>query len=1065
MMKRLPNAHFSQVPGPQSIGLHHNPYCIAMKKVPFFSAFWLIVCHVLLLSIGPNSVLAQADVASGVHWLASQAQADGRYASPTDLATPVQATSETLRTFSLLGENTQAGIPTARQFLTAEPFHNIEYLARKIISGHESGNDVSGLMNELLGHQNTDGGFGDLVGYQSTVLDTHYALDALAAVDFADLNVTGPAVGFLLDSQQADGGWSDNDNTTSVPLSAQAMRSVWHYRQAFDVTTTLDNAQAFLLAQRTGILWSETFETALALIAILPRLNDTSPVADSLTALTNEQQTDGSWQGDVYTTALALSALALAEQSVPNPDLTTLTGRVIDGDINLALTGATVELIGPTNISFATDASGEFIFTGVERGPYQLNITAPSFAPLSTSISVSIGGFIDLGDLHLLPVINTTLGTVQGIVHDSDGLPLVGAIVSVGLETAITDNTGSYHIDGVPPGSITVNVELTGYASAVTSGTLLAGGLFVFSPQLTAFPDGVPPPAAIYGIVTNYWTGEPIESAIVWVAGTNYIPTRTAADGSYRLEPVTPGEVTVEFLASGGYTQLRFPFTVVEGAQIELSPRMFPAGTTPSEAYSSATGVVIDATTNQPLEGALVNATRGFTTNTLTTDTEGRFTVNTISQSEIVLAISYPGYVSQTLTLPVPPLDVADAGEIRLRPEALGPDLLPTTLNTTGVVTDLTTLALSGVLDVTVANQGNRSADNLFAIIAFYDADGNGQHDHGEQELGRISVSESMAIDEQLNHVITIAGTLPFRDAPIAVIVDAEQHIVEIDEDNNVITSAALCQLPTTIIEPGTITPTLKYKWGRVASTPVVVPLEDTNLDGEIDEHDIPSVVYVTGGVRARSGVDGRLLWNTPAYITWYTNIAAGDLDNDGLIEIVAGDPLYNMAVFEHDGTIKYEIRDPDNRLDWGGYTLADLDGDNTPEIIAGTTVYNAHDGSVRWRGEGGFVSGFLTLRQRYPLSIVADLDLDGSPELISGASTFDANGQLLWANQAVGDGYVAVGNFDDTPEPEIVVVGRVHYVNGRFDVSVPLHCASIKPPGRSHLGAGACSRWVELPQ
>ncbi|MCP5158426.1 MAG: carboxypeptidase regulatory-like domain-containing protein [Gammaproteobacteria bacterium] len=977
---------------------------------------------------------AQADIATGLAWLAGQAQSNGAYASNTNLATPVQATAETLRTFQALGE-APAGIFAARQFLSAEPFDNTEYLARKIIAGIAASEDVSMLVTELLTHQNSDGGFGDFAGHQSTMLDTAFALDALAMMGSADTSLVDSAVSFLLDRQRPDGGWADNENATSAFLSAQILRSLWHYRQVFAVTPALDGAQAFLLAQRGGSVWQEILETALALIAIAPRLSDTSSIADSLAVLANAQLADGSWQGDVYTTALALRALALAETPLPNPDLATLTGQVVHGETGLALVGAMVELIGLTNIRIVTDASGVFTLTALDPGLYQLNVVAPGFAPLSVSVSLSTGETLDLGDLSLLYEIDVNVGAIQGVVSDQNGLPLTGAIVRVGAATVVTGTDGKYRIDSVPPGSITVTVESAGYASAITSGHLLAGGLFIFSPHLTAFPNGVPPPAAIYGIVTDFVTGEPIESVGVWVSGTNYIPTKTAADGTYRLEPVTPGEVRVTFSMSG-YQYVYASLTVVEGAQIELSPRMFV--TRPPDAYSHVTGVVVDATTGAPLVDALVNATHGNTTETLATDAVGRFTVVGISETEVVLTISHSGYVRQTLTLPVPPWDEADAGQIRLRPEALGPDLAPTTLNTAELVTDLTTLTLSGILEVTVENRGNRPPTGSFSVTAFYDADDDGQQENNEPELGSAVVDGTLATGESLTQAIYIQGILPFRDAPITVVVDSERHIVETNETNNWITSAALCRLPTTVIEPGALPPTLKYQWGYAAAAPVVVPLEDTNLDGLIDEQDIPSVVYVFNGVTAQSGVDGRMLWNTRVSASSSTNIAAGDLDNDGLVEIVAGDPLYKMVVLEHTGEIKYEIQDLDNRLNWGGYALADLDGDGAPEIVAGTTVYNAQDGSVRWRGEGGFVAGFTNGRDRYPFSIVADLDLDGRPELISGASAFDADGQLLWANENVGDGYVAVGNFDDTPEPEVVVVGRIHYVDGHFTYQFP---------------------------
>lgn len=147
-----------------------------------------------------------ADISSGRAWLAAQSQPNGRYATTRDLATPVQASAEALRTFQTLGETTLPGILAARAYLAAEPFHTTEYLARKILMQAEAGASVTTLVTALRTHQNADGGFGDLPGYASTTLDTAFALEALAAAGDRSAATTGAAVSFLRQRQAASGG-------------------------------------------------------------------------------------------------------------------------------------------------------------------------------------------------------------------------------------------------------------------------------------------------------------------------------------------------------------------------------------------------------------------------------------------------------------------------------------------------------------------------------------------------------------------------------------------------------------------------------------------------------------------------------------------------------------------------------------------------------------------------------------------------------------------------------------------------------------------------------------------
>ena len=115
----------------------------------------------------------------GSQWLAQQNQVDGSYTTAGDVATVFQATSETLRTFKSLGETAQPGIANAIQFINSEPYLNTEYLSRRIINNVELGVFDTAALGLLKTHQNIDGGFGELVGHNSTILDTAYALDAL----------------------------------------------------------------------------------------------------------------------------------------------------------------------------------------------------------------------------------------------------------------------------------------------------------------------------------------------------------------------------------------------------------------------------------------------------------------------------------------------------------------------------------------------------------------------------------------------------------------------------------------------------------------------------------------------------------------------------------------------------------------------------------------------------------------------------------------------------------------------------------------------------------------------
>jgi RHS repeat-associated protein len=205
--------------------------------------------------------------------------------------------------------------------------------------------------------------------------------------------------------------------------------------------------------------------------------------------------------------------------------------------------------------------------------------------------------------------------------------------------------------------------------------------------------------------------------------------------------------------------------------------------------------------------------------------------------------------------------------------------------------------------------------------------------------------------------------------------------------------------------------------------------------------------------------------------------IAVGDIDNDGQPEIITQDEAGGLIAFEHDGTFKWRsVPVGLATRTVGSPSLADLDHDGTPEIIVAATVLNS-DGTVRWRGSDLGIAGWGTGDNSFgPLSVVADLDLDGSPEVIAGKTAFRANGTLFW-DTTLADGFPAIGNFDDDPFPEIVLVssGRVRLLEHTGTVKWgpvsipgggsggPPTIADVDSDGQPEIGVAGSSRYVVL--
>jgi hypothetical protein len=268
----------------------------------------------------------------------------------------------------------------------------------------------------------------------------------------------------------------------------------------------------------------------------------------------------------------------------------------------------------------------------------------------------------------------------------------------------------------------------------------------------------------------------------------------------------------------------------------------------------------------------------------------------------------------------------------------------------------------------------------------------------------------------------------------------------------------------------------------QVMATPAVANLTDDNADGAIDLRDIPDVIYTSfstkvqaswdfldwGVLRAMSGDGSRLLWTVgPDELGSIADFgvqpggspAVGDIDGDGLVEIIVGAYRFQapgasgLLAFEHDGTFKWwatEAADENynthdlyqERMWWGGPSIADLDGDGTPEIVMGAVVFD-NAGNFLWNGrdaagltepagEGINWRSGSSANTTYTgmLSAVADLDgaADGSggarsQELVSGRTAYKHDGTLLWeAEPGLPDGFVAIADFNDDDLPDVVV-------------------------------------------
>jgi choice-of-anchor A domain-containing protein len=210
-------------------------------------------------------------------------------------------------------------------------------------------------------------------------------------------------------------------------------------------------------------------------------------------------------------------------------------------------------------------------------------------------------------------------------------------------------------------------------------------------------------------------------------------------------------------------------------------------------------------------------------------------------------------------------------------------------------------------------------------------------------------------------------------------------------------------------------------EFDQVMSTPVVGQLNDDNNDGKIDEKDIADIVITTysnklyinpGIVRALDGRNGSELWSYsegPIFTDPRNSIALGDVDGDGIVDLVVNDHTSNtIDIISNRGELKKSLEKETKLL--GAVSISDIDNDGSIEIIIGRNVFN-------------YETGYLFSTNFGAGSIAFDSNDDGSQEVFSGGGLYTNNGSLLWQYGEPGQvWFSSVADFDNDSKPDILI-------------------------------------------
>jgi hypothetical protein len=600
--------------------------------------FFVAIASCIAFLISAGSALASD---SGLAWLLDQQQDDGRIAAPADRTTPDHATFESLRALHLLTGGAAPEFVQARDFLHRDSLSGIPWLPRRLLVLRLSGEDGAEALAALRAHQNPDGGFAAEVAEQSSVLDTVDALEALGAAGFGDSTVLQPAIAFLLARQRNDGGFATTpESPASVYLTARAVSVLQRYRFDYGLSDALQAATDFLWAREQQGAWGPTWESAEALLAVMPTTADPARYAGALHALRESQGADGSWEQSVYATALALRTLRTAEGGglPPAPHGGTIVGRVVDSHGGAPIAGVTVSVHhGPVQVRTVVGGpDGRFSLPDLEPQDYLLALSAPGFQSQTRSVGVSAGQMLDLG---LMPLgLEPETALVRGRVTDATTGAGIGAAIRVngsGVAGTTADPDGTFLVS-VPTGDLHFAVTAAGYRPVDAWLAIAAGERLLFSPSLVPEDANDPEPGVtLSGRLADAETGVPVPGAVIRVVGSSAMALSDSA-GAFSVVYPEAGEMRIEVLHAS-YQPAIVHLLTTPGSRVEVGDLyLFPN----PETTSTLLGLVVDRETGTPVGGAQVQADGRLTH----TDAAGHFRIDGIDALEFDVSVGAIGY-------------------------------------------------------------------------------------------------------------------------------------------------------------------------------------------------------------------------------------------------------------------------------------------------------------------------------------------------------------------------------------------------------------------------------------
>ncbi len=312
----------------------------------------------------------------------------------------------------------------------------------------------------------------------------------------------------------------------------------------------------------------------------------------------------------------------------------TCNGVITSAKNGTVLSGVTLSTT-PATHTVTTDIAGVYRFERIPSGSFTIKTSLDNYEPASTTVTITPGEFTS-GNMVLTP----STGTINGQVIDKSTdlpLPLANVTTDPPSLSLATDEMGLFSFATLPVGGYRIIAQKQNYCSAEATITLTPGSDMTAALALLPIPDTV---GQIQGTITDAVTGFPL-SGVQVVSSPATQSAATDAQGAFTLYNVREGTYMLTF-TKASYTATQISIEAFGGktalTEIVLAP-----------STGNITGTVVDAVTGSPLAGVSVYTSPQ--TLQVSTDAEGKFSINTITEGRITVYAAKSDYTSPSKQL------------------------------------------------------------------------------------------------------------------------------------------------------------------------------------------------------------------------------------------------------------------------------------------------------------------------------------------------------------------------------------------------------------------------------